>query len=327
MKNYLYYPNMEPPTKEWLNFAILYLDKFESIVPYNRRHLVSDQFKQLENESDLVEFFSPTSDQGVNATRDAIVESQWMLNHCYQSGHYFNTININRDWKNPNTWDYQLYFEKYHIEWKLFCEKEGIGRVNKKGIMLPKSLAFLYMTHLAKYIAFEQDLDIITDNLEFDKYVNYSRTRTIVTNNQDQFIRGIIKLQTPRDINEIPLNKLIDFRNKNRDLISAFNIQIDKIEDSIGKGISEQKFIDDYNYTIKGMTEAILRLSKELVLVPLGWYALVQHAQALAPQYIKEVFSSLAAIGGGIYGVRKALQKNQNSRKCKRYLTNLTNLK
>lgn len=59
MKKFIYYPNLEPPNTEWLKFSILYLEKFESIVPYSRQHLISDDYRKLLNETDLVEMYSP----------------------------------------------------------------------------------------------------------------------------------------------------------------------------------------------------------------------------------------------------------------------------
>lgn len=47
------------PNTEWLKFSILYLEKFESIVPFGRQHLISEDYSKLLNETDLVEMYSP----------------------------------------------------------------------------------------------------------------------------------------------------------------------------------------------------------------------------------------------------------------------------
>lgn len=327
MKKYIYYPNFEPPENEWLKFSTLYLDKFESIIPYNRQHLVTDEYRKLQGETDLVDFFSPEYHQGEQASLKAINEAERILKRTYESSFLFNRINVLRDWKNPNSWDYQIYGEKFSYSWAEFCESEKIGVRNSEGIKLPKSLAFLYMTHLAKEIAFERNGNIITDNLEYDSYTSYSQIKSTNTNVRDKFIRGIIKLQVPKNINDIPFKTLIEFRNRNRELIKSFNSQIDIIENLIGNGISEQQFIDDYNYTLNEIIREIVKLGIDIATVPLAFYTLAQNSDALNQEYIKEILGGLSIVGGGYYGIRKSLYDKRDERMCKKYLARLHHLR
>lgn len=326
MKKYIYYPNFEPPENEWLKFSILYLDKFESIIPYNRQHLVTDEYRKLQSETDLVDFFSPEYHQGEQASLKAIIEAERILKRTYESSFLFNRINISRDWKNPNSWDYQIYGEKFSYSWAEFCQTEKIGTRTIDGIKLPKSLAFLFMTHLAKQIAFERNGNIITDNLEYDQYTSYSQIKSTNTNVRDKFIRGIIKLQVPKNITEIPFNILIEFRNRNRDLIRSFNSQIDRIENLIGNGISEQRFIDDYNYTLNSIIREIVQLGIDVTTVPFAFNTLAQNSNALNHEYIKEILGGLSIVGGGYYAMRKSLYDKRNERMCKKYLARLHHL-
>lgn len=327
MKKYIYYPNFEPPNNEWLKFSTLYLDKFESIVPYNRQHLITDEYKKLANETDLVELFSPEYHHGERATINSIFEAERFMQRTYTTSTLFNTINIVRDWKNPDTWEYQIYGEKFSYSWGEFCEHEGIGKKNENGILLPKSLAFLYMTHLAKEIAFERDGNIITDNLEYDSYTNYSRIVSSNKNVKDKFIRGIIELQVPKDINHIPFNKLIEFRNKNRELITAFNSQIDSVEYSISNGLNEQQFIDNYKTTYKDISREIIKLGIDVATIPLAFYTLTRNSEALNQEYIQEILGALSIVAGGYYGVKKSLYDKTQERMCRKYLTRLSHLR
>jgi hypothetical protein len=327
MKKFIYYPNFEPPDNEWLKFAILYLDKFESIVPYNRRHLVSDEFRQLENETDLLNMFSPDYSQGERASVKAIQESERFMNRTYATSSLFNRVNIQRDWRNPDSWEYQIFGEKFSHSWAEYCESERIGRRNQNGLMLPKSLAFLYMTHLAKEIAFDREGNIITDNLDYDRYTSYARIKSTNTNVRDKFMRGIIELKIPQNLNSISFDKLIEFRNNNRELIQAFNSQINVIEHSISNGLTEQNFIDNYNYTLKELTKEIIKLGIDIAIIPLAFYTLIQNSDALNQEYVKEILGSLSVLGGGYFGVRKSLYDNKEERMCKKYLTRLSHLR
>lgn len=326
MKKYIYYPNFEPPDNEWLKFSILYLEKFESIIPYEREHLISNDYRKVYDETDLVGFFSPEN-QSEPATLKAIHETEKILKRTYESSFLFDRVNILRDWRNTNTWDYQIYGEKFSYSWGEFCESEKIGKINSEGILLPKSLAFLYMTHLAKEVAHERKGSIITDNLDYERYTSYYRVNTTKTNVRDNFIRGIIKLQVPQNINSIPFKTLIDFRKNNRDLITAFNSQIDIVEHSIGNVISEQQFIDNYKYTYNEITREIIKLGVDVATVPLAFYALTQSVDALNQEYIKEILGSLSIIGGGYYGIRKSLYDKKDERMCKKYLARLNKIR
>ena len=327
MKKFIYYPNFEPPDNEWLKFAILYLDKFESIVPYNRRHLVSDEFRLLENETDLLNMFSPDYSQGERASIKAIQESERFINKTYTTSSLFNRVNIQRDWRNPDSWEYQIFGEKFSHSWTEYCESERIGKRNQNGLMLPKSLAFLYMTHLAKEIAFDREGNIITDNLEYDRYTSYARIKSTNTNVRDKFMRGIIDLKIPKNLNSISFDKLIEFRNNNRELIQAFNSQINVIEHSISNGLTEQNFIDNYNYTLKELTKEIIKLGIDIAIIPLAFYTLIQNSDALNQEYVKEILGSLGVLGGGYFGVKKSLYDNREERLCKKYLTRLSHLR
>ncbi|MEM1337096.1 MAG: hypothetical protein AAGF96_05070 [Bacteroidota bacterium] len=327
MKKFIYYPNFEPPDNEWLKFAILYLEKFESIVPYNRRHLISDEFRRLENETDLLNMFSPDYSQGERASIRAIQESERFMSRTYTTSSLFNRVNIQRDWRNPDSWEYQIFGEKFSHSWAEYCERERIGRRNQNGLMLPKSLAFIYMTHLAKEIAFDREGTIITDNLEYDRYTSYSRIRSTNTHVRDKFMRGIIELKIPQNLSSISFDKLIEFRNNNRELIQAFNSQINVVENSIGNGLTEQKFIDDYNHTLKELTKEVIKLGIDIAVIPLAFYTLILNSEALNQEYVKEILTSLSILGGGYFGLRKSLYDNREERLCKKYLTKLSHLR
>ena len=79
MKKYLYYPNLEPPNTKWLKFATLYLDRCESIVPRDRQHLISDDYRRLANETDLVHLHHPEDSQGMRASIRAIENTDKIL--------------------------------------------------------------------------------------------------------------------------------------------------------------------------------------------------------------------------------------------------------
>lgn len=327
MKKYLYYPNLEPPDTRWLKFAVLYLDKFESIVPYSRQHLISDDYRRLANETDLVDLYSPNHLQGERATIKAINETERILSNTYSLSGLFKRINLKRDWQNPESWDYQIYGEKFSYRWATFCEESGIGSRNNDGILLPKELAFLYMTHLAKEISFDRNGNIITDNVEYDNYTSFWRVSNVNSNVRDKFMRGVIDLKIPTDIDNIDFNKLIEFRNQNRNQIKAFNQQIDKVEEAISNGLTEQHFVDDFNNIYLELSEQVILLGLGAASIPFALYTLINNPLALTSEYTNEILGGLSIAVGGYYGVRKALYDKREERLCKKYFANLSRLR
>lgn len=327
MKKYLYYPNLEPPNTEWLKFSILYLERFESIVPSGRQYLISNEYRKLSNETDLVELYSPEYKQGERASIKSIEDAQKFLSNSYGRSHLMNKINVQRSWRDERNWTYQIFSEKFSYQFGEFCEKERIGRRNGDGLILPKELAFLFMTHLAKEISYERSVSIITDNIEFDDYLNYSRVYSPQIRNRNKFMKGIINLLVPANISEIGFDRLIEFRNKNRERIAAFNRQIDLLEESIGNGVTERQFINSFNDIYSDLTREIVLMGIGLASIPFAAYMLIHNPQALTAEYAKEILGALGIALGGTYAVREALFDTREKRLCKKYLTNVERLK
>lgn len=327
MKKFIYYPNLEPPNTEWLKFSILYMEKFESIVPYGRQHLISDEYRRLLYETDLVEMYSPEFMQGERASIKSIEEAQRFLQNTYGRGPLMNRINIERSWRTERNWTYQIFSEKFSYQFGEFCEQEGIGRRNGEGLILPKELAFIFMTHLVQEISYERNGSVITDNVEFDNYSNFSKVYNPGVRNRNKFMKGIINLLVPANISDISFERLIEFRNQNRERITAFNNQINLLEESIGNGVTERQFINSFNEIYSELTREIVLMGIGLASIPFAAYVLINNPQALSAEYSKEILGALGIGIGGTYAIKRALFDTREKRLCKKYLTNVERLK
>ncbi len=175
MEPLIYYPRFEPPSENWLKFALLYFEEFRPIVPYARRDCLSDSFLKIMDNTDLVSLIEPTYQDGNLATVDAIVEAENIISHTYLRSPQFRRVNLARDWRNPDSWKFLLYREKFSMDWIIFCEEQRIGRRVDGGIMIPEELAFVYMTYLAKRVGFRENAAIVTDDDKFDEFTNFSK--------------------------------------------------------------------------------------------------------------------------------------------------------
>ena len=183
------------------------------------------------------------------------------------------------------------------------------------------------MTHLAKEIAFTQSAAIITDNNRFDNYTNFSRVTTPYVDRRTKFAKGIINLLVPSNLADIPIEKLIKFRNKKRKLIAAFNQEIDNVQEKISIGFTERSFIDSYNNIYSEFSKEVLLQGLGIAAIPLAAYILIHNPLATAPEYINEILGGIGMVLGGGYALNKGLRDIQTKRYCKKYLTNLERIR
>jgi hypothetical protein len=183
------------------------------------------------------------------------------------------------------------------------------------------------MTHLAQEISYERNGSIITDNVEFDNYSNFSKIYNPGIRNRNKFMKGIINLLVPANISEIGFDRLIEFRNENRERITAFNNQINLLEESIGNGITERQFIDSFNDIYSDLTREIVLMGIGLASIPFATYMLINNPQALSAEYTKEILGAVGLGIGGTFSVKRALFDTREQRLCKKYLANVERLK
>lgn len=327
MEPLIYYPNFEPPDETWLKFALLYFENFRPIVPYNRRNLLTDNFRNIQDNTDLISLYAPDHEEGHRASLTAIDEATKILENTYDRSPLFRQTNIRRKWENSANWNYLIYQEKFSYEWINFCRDNNIGRQVDEGLLLPEELAFLYMTYLAKEIAFKESAAIITDNQRFDNFTNYSRSTTPLINTRNRFAKGIINMLVPVNLSEIPINRIIEFRNRNRVLISSFNQELTNIQNKISEGHSERDFIDSYNRVYSELSRNIILQGIGVAAIPFAAYVLIQNPNTTSPEYIKEILGSISMVLGGGYTLNAALRDTESRRYCKKYITNLERLR
>src|SRR5436853_588756 len=67
MQEFIYYPGFEVRDVNWLKFALLYLDKLDPIIPESGDEHLTEQYRRIMSETDLIEVHRPSLDEGLQA--------------------------------------------------------------------------------------------------------------------------------------------------------------------------------------------------------------------------------------------------------------------
>jgi len=326
MENLVYFPTFEPPAPTWLKFALLYVDNFNPIIPDSgRRHLTKD-YERVIGETDLITPYRPSYDQGDRASIKAIEFVKKLNENPYRYTNLFNRPNIIRTMRSNNRL-FKIFAEKFSMNWEDYCLQKGFGERTDGGILVTEELAFIFMTFLAEEIAFQEGKSIITDNNNFDNFLNYRKVIPRHIYDRQTFAQGVLSLTVPRDISTIPVSNLIRFRNTNRERIRAFNAELNNSLNNVQDGISEKDFVDRFNNIYSELTTEILTQGLGIATIPLATYILLSNTAATNPEYINQIIGGLGIIltAKAAIGMRwKEIARRHN---CKRYLTNLERLR
>ncbi|GHT54446.1 hypothetical protein FACS189451_11760 [Bacteroidia bacterium] len=326
MKDIIYFPTFEPPTTNWLKFALLYFDSFNPIIPYRKEKDLSDNYRRIIDETDLIHPYDPKYNQGYRASLNASEFMEKVLKDPYQYANLFNSPNIIRNIQDKNNWSYKIYEEKYSSGWEYFCKEHLFGETKNDGLLVSEELAFIYMTFLAEEIAFEEEKSIITDNIKFDNFLNFKKITSKSIYDEQNFAQGVINLSIPENISNISIPKLITFRKNNEKLIKSFNQELNIFLDNIQKEINEKDFVDRFNGIYKELTKEIGLQFFNLIVIPLSAYILFQNPLSTNIEYLNQIVGGLGITIGAKQNINSKWKDIVNKHNCRRYLTNLSKL-
>ncbi len=322
MQNLIYYPTFEATNEAWIKYSLLYIDNFNPIIPKEGDRYLSDVFRRIQSETDLINAHRPTYEEGNNATIRAIKEVEYILEHPYRFASVFNSANIVREWKAKERWDDEVFSGKYTYDWKMFCIENSLAEESDNGLKMSDRLAMLYMTILAKEIAYHRHASPITDLEEYDGYAIYSQTTKRKTEEQIDLAKGIIDLQIP-ELERVSIPRLIEFRNQNRGLLRQFNIQLDEFYRGITEAKTPENFVNDFQSIYSELQKNFLSIGVGLTTITLGAYILINKPEATHPEYLKQISKGTAFVLSSIFALNNYYKKTKSQRFCRRYLTNL----
>ncbi len=164
MRELIYYPYFEVKNREWLKFALLYLDKLDPIIPDSGDIFLSNDYTMIINETDLIQKHRPTYEEGRNATLDVIEQIERILKHPKPFREIFSYSDFISRWKNNHEQHSILFREKYIDYWEEFCINNQLGQITDRGLMVSRDIANIYMTPADYFFRLTDKIfDIILD--------------------------------------------------------------------------------------------------------------------------------------------------------------------
>ncbi len=245
MRNLLYYPSFEIYNEEWLKFALLYIEKLHPIVPYNGDKYLSDYTRRLYNETDLLEKYRPEYEEAYNATLDAIEAIEKIISHPERYSPVFHSSQINNIWRNSKYFNYTIFEDKYTDELESFLIKNKLATKSHEGIILSKSLGFLYMSIFAHIISDFKEMPPITDISDLDRFSMFLRHVSKISREKTTVAQKIIELKLPDKLKEISIENIITLRKGKdfREKLKAFHVSLNKFLESEDEEKTADNFI------------------------------------------------------------------------------------
>lgn len=330
MNNQLvYYPSFEPTDLNWLKFALLYFERVTPIIPHSGDLHLSDDFRYVQDSTDLVEALRPEYDEGCNATADALDQIERVMKNPDRYEHIFGKRNIAADWKLPHRHTVELFGEKYGWQWEQFCIDNRIGQKADHGLIVSRSLADVYMTVLAHAISDARGLSPITDDNQLDRYGLFLR-KDVANDDSPQELRlaqGILTLKAP-ELQAVSLERIIRFRNElgvaghRREFNRALNAYMTAVEyDRDAEG-----FIKDLNSIHSVLTDEVAKLSAGVVSFGLGVLIATNSVAFDGLRFAGQLAGGTSLAIGSLVAVRNAWKNTKVKRFARRYLTDIGRL-
>lgn len=322
----IYYPGFEVQNQDWLKFAMLYLNRIEPIIPNTGDKHLSQWYHKLMYETDLIEVYRPSDNDGFSATLDAIGEIEKILRNPDLYQEIFKKPNILQEWKDPKKWTVQLFEEKYSWYFSNFCCSNNLGKENSVGLLLHQDVTRLYMTILSQAIADREGASPITDDPLLDRFSIFTRKQDFASEATIKAAQCVLNLKLPANLNSLSLSDIIRHRNKPgfKEKQNAFHLELHNFLSGVETGKPEE-FAQSLGSLWSDFSEDILEVGAGTTAFGIGIWIFLQ-APIVALQGLKEIVGGLPLIVSGSIAIKNTWENTQTRRLSRRFLADLSSL-
>jgi hypothetical protein len=331
MNNLLYYPGFQINNEEWLKFALLYLKDVNTIVPPEADDYLGATHRFLLAETDLLNSYRPTYEEVSKSTADAVSAISKELKNPVKVFGVLGEIDINDFWRQPYNHNFELFQSKFSYEFEDFCRERGFFSRSENGIMIPYQLGIMYMSFLAHNIGEHNNMAVITDLEEEKKLssINENAWKYNKKFEEIKFIKKLIELQIPGDLNDIPLRSIVKLRNKNsfQRKLREFHLAVNDLV-NLNSNFTEQS-LDEVRRSISLTKESligdILDLATSLSATTIAVHTVLSNDVGNIER-VQEILG-YGVLAGTVPQIKDKIQGNWRRSLATRYLTDIKKLK
>lgn len=329
----IYFPGFEIVDENWLKFALLYLEKLCPIVPSGyvaAREIESAHMKYVVNESDLIEYYTPTDIEVMDASKEASTYLKHLIGDTKCTSE---RDGILARWRAPENQSVKVLKQKCSSSFMEICVDEKLARKCSNGIMMSEDLSFTYMGLLANSIASEKNIGLITDSRKEIEVLHFSDMSRLKKKDYEVALaKSVVEFALPSNLRDIPIEKIVSLRNEKsfQDLRKAF---MSHLQEFVNKQISRKEV--DFNSETRYIHAEIVNLicktfsvASPVALTVLGWYSLQNEpgARGLLELGIGAV-ESLTNMAERVEGVKKSFKELKQKNYSRKYLVELSQFK
>lgn len=328
MRELIYYPSFEVSNHEWLKFALLYLENLDPIIPESGDVYLSEEYRMIVSETDLIQKHRPSYEEGNNATLDAIDQIDSILKHPEAFKGIFSDGNFLDKWKNKDAQQVTLFKEKYTDYWEKFCEDNNLGSITHHGLKISRDVANIYMTILAQCVADSRGVSTITDNSLLDHFSIFSRKTSHKNTNIFKAAQGIIELKLPGNLKEISIKDIVTLRNKPnfRQQQKAFHTELELFLGNMEKGNKDVVFEKSLGNIWSDFSDEIVQAGTGTVTFGLGVWLLFQSCGTTMFPDLQKMAEGTALTVSSVISIRNTWKNTKTRRMTRRYLADIQNL-
>lgn len=249
----LYYPHINLTNKNWIKHALLFWDRLSRVVPHSVDPADSEDIIKIKYESGFLEDYRPEKWD----TTETFQQFSHELRSILESDRFFNERffdrrhrrgDYSRELKNKRRFFSELvkssgtyvHIEKIDPRLTEYLFEMGIAIPGnhewENWIKIDSEIGLLYMTYFAKSISKNRTLPIVTDvEQSFSAAINFESSINSDYKDQFEYRLGNLLIETivPKNINDIPLDKLLEIRTKYDGERAAFFNEVSNLSNSI----------------------------------------------------------------------------------------------
>lgn len=349
----LYYPHINLTNKNWVKQALLFWDNISRIVPQSVEPSDSEDIIRIKYESGFINDYHPerwdTSHAFQKFTYDLrpILESDSFFHDRYferkhHRRHYTRDYSERRRFFSELAQSSGTYIHVEKIDPRLIEYLFDIGIAVpgqhewENWVKIDNEIGLLYMTYFAKSISKNKSLPIVTDiEQSFSASLYFESAINSDYNYQFEYKLGnlLIEAVVPKNINDVPLEKILDIRRKYNDERTAFFNEISNLSNSItglDNGSSLKDALNQHSNIILKETKNLEHLYNTHKIETASKFLSISLPTTIASltEYVPNDAKPFVAIGGVLFGLVSAAnavkkEKLELKENPKSYLLNL----